>query len=538
MDILKDIVQVLATTALLWVGRPPSRQLLSQPTPTQPFDISIPTVTVYAPSRCLPLPSYSSMPGASVTDAQTFLLQLLVLFVGLSIFGFFSLALGAFCLSLHGTQDPSHLRTSPPSEASPTVEAVEDAVEDVAEARTEPEEDNRQIIQELQAKIQDLEGQITVKATEIESLKSHHESQLTAIRTDLERQKSQWAADQLALEVQGQNTAADLHAKITQLEEQAEIHNATIEQITARHHRELEAVRSTHHSTLQTLTADHEAETTSLATDLAQTKALATRLDTDLNRALNENQTLESSNARLHEVQSSQSTAISKLKAQLEETSNQLEDAIQEKASVQDRLATAEAEVESISTRLYDASMVSLSPTSSPSSLRRRHSVTVIIERAKQVLEEVATATTEDLGVKEAAVEQVVVQKARRESPEPSGAGPNESETSYPEEGLSASMWATSQPPVKDEPPSRPDWASEAAARKATNKGKNRQNASHRPKPEQGRRGNDPQSFATFSTSERLASGKGGRVKTTRNSHKDVRHISKESDYKYHDHRS
>ncbi|KAG9047385.1 hypothetical protein FS837_002397 [Tulasnella sp. UAMH 9824] len=768
----------------------------------------------------------------SATDAQTFLLQLLVLFFGLSLFGLFSIALGMLCLSLHGTQDPPHLRTSPLTEASPTAEPVEDAIDHVAEARTEAEEDNRQIIQELQAKIQNLEAQITAKATEIQSQESHHESQVTSLWSYFERQRSQSAAAQTALEVQGQNTAADLRAKITRLDEEADIHNATVEQITARHQRELEAVRSNHHSALQTLTVDHEAKTTSLANELAETRALATRLEADLNRALKENQLLESSNARLGELESTQSTIISEikaqlegqvtvkaaeikslelhhefqlasiwsnfesqkshwaaaqmalkvqgqntvadlhakiarleeqvdshnatveqvtadlvahhqskleaahsnhhsnlqtlnaihekkttslakdlveararanrleadldqalnenqllessktrlselessqsitiveLKAQLEATSNQLKDAIQEKASAQDRLAAAEAEVESIRTRFRDTakehaavvrqkddriaenaktmdtlrsklaqqrsewpqfalhmqrlnaeiatkdaeifklkaslssatsrivdleaqngsniaasadvvtqsdhldnedartepdaegttsassdstagsltrsqSMTWLSPTPSPSSLRRRHSVNVIIESAKQVLEEVATATTENLGVvavEEAAVEQVVVQSAGPESPEPSRNRPNESEAvepPYPEQGLSASMWAASQPSVKDEPPARPDWAAEAAARRGNNKGKSRQNAAQRPRGEQRRPG--PQTFVPFNTSERLNSGKAGRVKTTRNSNKDVRQISSEGDYKYHDYRS
>ncbi|KAG9028122.1 hypothetical protein FS837_003972, partial [Tulasnella sp. UAMH 9824] len=413
-----------------------------------------------------------------------------------------------------------------------------------------------------------------VKAAEITSLEFHHECQLASIWSNLESQKSHWAAAQMALKVQGQNTVADLRAKIARLEEQVDSHNATVEQVTtdliADHHSKLEAAQSNHHSNLQTLNAIHEKKIRSLATDLVEARALATRLEADLDQPLNENQLLESSKARLNELESSQSTTIVELKAQLESTSNKLKDAIQEKVSARDRLAAAEAEVESISTRLRDAarkhgavvsqkedkiaensetinalrsqlaqqrrewhqfaphmqrlngeiatkdaeifklnaslssttsrivnleaqngskiaasadvvtqldhldnedaltepdaegttsassdstagsltcsqSMTRLSPTPSPSSLRRRHSVNVIIERAKQVVEEVATATTENLGVvavEEAAVEQVVVQSAGPELPEPSRST-DESEAvepTYPEQGLSASV--------------------------------------------------------------------------------------------------
>lgn len=48
-------------------------------------------------------------------------------------------------------------------------------------------------------------------------------------------------------------------------------------------------------------------------------QALATRLQTDLDQALSENQLLGSSNARLNELESSQSNIISELKAQLED---------------------------------------------------------------------------------------------------------------------------------------------------------------------------------------------------------------------------
>ncbi|KAG8913224.1 hypothetical protein FRC00_002831 [Tulasnella sp. 408] len=640
MDILKDIVQVLVTTALLWAERPPS-YLLQSPTPTQPFEISIPTVTVYTPSRCLPLPSYSSMPGASAANAQI-LTQILVLFFGLSIFGFFSLGLGALCLSIHETQASPRLRTSPPSEASPTVEV---AIDSLAEAEAMPEVVHLKTIQELSVKIQNLEGQITGKAAEISSLEFYHELQLASIWSDFESQKSHWAAAQTALKVEGQTTVADLRAKIARLEQQVDSHNAIVEQVNADRQTELETARSAHHSAIQTLTARHETETTSLTNDLVEAQALATRLQTDLNQALKETQLLESSKARLNQLQSSQSTTIFKLKAQLEETSNQLKNANQEKATVQDRLAAAEADVKSIGTRLHDAvkehtavvrqkddkitknsatmntlrselaqqrgqwarfapqmhrlnaeittkdaeismlksslssatsriaaselearnvstisasadavtqpdvfnnedahtevnaedamsassgsvstagsltrsqSMTSLGLTSSSGSPRRRHSVDVIIESAKQVLEEAAVATrTENLEVgvaaEEAMVEQVRAQSAGADSPEPSRTSLNESETVEPEQRLSASMWATSRPPVKNVPPPRPDWGNEAAAaRKGRNGVKSHRNAAQPKGQRQRPRRDDDQGSMSFSTSERIASGRAG----------------------------
>ncbi|KAG8914208.1 hypothetical protein FRC00_000526 [Tulasnella sp. 408] len=631
MDILKDIVQVLATIALLWAARPPSH-LLQSPTQTQPFEISIPTVTVYPPSRCLALPSYSSMPGASAANAQI-LTQILVLFFGISIFGFFSLGLGALCLSIHGTQDSPRLRTSPPSEPSPTVEV---AIDSPAEARTVPEVDHLETIQELSVKIQNLEGQITGKAAGISSLELYHESQLACIWSDFESQKSRSAAAQTALKVEGQTTVADLRAKIARLEQQVDSHNATGEQVNADHQTELETVRSGHHSAIHTLTARHETETINLTNDLVEAQALATRLQTDLNQALKETRLLESSKACLNQLQSSQSATTFKLKAQLEATSNQLKNANQEKASVQDRLAAAEAEVKSIGTRLHDAvkehtavvrqkddkitknsatistlqsslssatsriteleaqngstisasadavtqpdvfgdedahtevnaedatsassdsvstagslirsqSMTSLSLTSSPGSRRRRHSVNIIIETAKQDLEEATVATmTENLEVgvaaEEATVEQVRAQRAVADSPEPSRTSPDESETVDPEQGLSASMWATSRPPVKDEPPPRPDWGAEAAAaRKGRNGVKSHRNAPQPKGQRQRPRRDDDQGSMSFSTSERIASGRADHIKTTKYSKRDVRHLSREGDYKYHDYRS
>ncbi|KAG8898420.1 hypothetical protein FRC00_002840, partial [Tulasnella sp. 408] len=156
------------------------------------------------------------MPGASTANAQI-VTQILVLFFSLSIFGLFSLALGFICLSLHGTQNSPRLHTSPPSEASPTVEG---AIDGVAEARTKPEDHHLKTIQELSVKIQNLEGQITAKAAEINSLEFNHEHQLTSIWSDFESHKSNSAAAQTALKVDGENIVADLRARIAQLEQQ------------------------------------------------------------------------------------------------------------------------------------------------------------------------------------------------------------------------------------------------------------------------------------------------------------------------------
>lgn len=82
-----------------------------------------------------------------------------------------------------------------------------------------------------------------------------------------------------------------------------------------------------------------------------EARAHATRLETELDHARQETQLLKSSKARLNERES----IISKRKARLEATSNDLKTAIQEKASAQDRLAAAEAGVKSIGTTLHDA---------------------------------------------------------------------------------------------------------------------------------------------------------------------------------------
>lgn len=124
----KEIVHVLATTALIWVGQePPDLLQLSPPTPTQPFNLVIPTVTVYSPSRCLPVGAYPSTLGNTSSLDTEFLHRTLVLLFGLSIFGFFSLALGAFCLSFRATRSSSHSHTSFSSNVSPTLAlSVED----------------------------------------------------------------------------------------------------------------------------------------------------------------------------------------------------------------------------------------------------------------------------------------------------------------------------------------------------------------------------------------------------------------------------
>ncbi|KIO25790.1 hypothetical protein M407DRAFT_236481 [Tulasnella calospora MUT 4182] len=678
MDALKDIVQVLATTALLWVGRAPSHLLLSLPTPTQPFEIIVPTVTVYAPSRCLPVPSYPSVSGNSASDAHIFH-QIVVYFFGLSIFGFFSLALGAFCLSVHRTQDSLHLRASPPSEASPIVTSL--AIDRVAEVWTKPEADHRKIIHELSVKTENLEGQIMAKASEIKSLKYLHECQLASTWSTFESHRSQSTAAYRALEVEHQSTVADLHARIAQLEQQTVNHTLAVEQVTAAHKSELEGAQSKHRSAIQTLTSLHETKTANLAKELLEMQVLVTRLDTDLHRALKENQKLGSSNASLNELNASQSTTIFELKAQLDVTSNRLKDAIQEKASAQDRLAAAQEEAESISTRLDDAvrehtavvrqkddmirknsktmntleselvqqrykaaqlasqiqlldaeitakdteistltsslstatsklldleaqnvscasasadavvqtdnednedartevdieatapllipsacpdpiinpltrsqSMTIPSPTSSPGSLLRRHSLNVIIERAKQTLEEVTVATAENLEVvaaEEAAVEEALLHTAGPESPEPLRPSTNESGTVEPtlaKQELSGSMWAPSVRPVKHELPPRPnfkpqiDWAAEAATRRHQNGAKIDQSTPHKRNVDQQRPrwGDDRQGFATFNTAQRVASGKAGGTRVTKNSKKDVRHISREGDYKFHDYR-
>ncbi|KAG8940414.1 hypothetical protein FRC00_013027, partial [Tulasnella sp. 408] len=477
---------------------------------------------------------------------------------------------------------------------------------------------------------------------------------------------------QTALKVEGQTTVADLLARIARLEQEVDDQNAAAEQVTVGHHTEMETLRSKHNSNLKTLVEIHEDTTARLTSDLVEARALATQREADLDQALKDNQQLASSNARLSE--SSKSIVISKLGTRLEATSNQLKNANQEKAFAQDRLATAEAEVESIRTRLDAAvkehtavvhqkdgkitkdaetmntlrselaqqrndwarfapqmhslnaeitkkdteitrltasllaatsrlaelegqdapktsapavpaaqpaapfdnqdapteadvedatsasgdsvstagsltrsqSMTRLSPSSSPGSLRRRHSVNVIVESAKQVLEGVAVATaTENLeggvAAEEAPVEQATVQSAGPDSPEPSRNGTNKSETaepSLPEQGLSASMWATSRPAVKDEQPPRPDWGAEAAARKARKGGKSRPNGAQRSSEQRRPRRDDHHQgdSMTWSTAERITSGRAGHIKTTR-SGKDVRHLTKESEYKYHDDR-
>lgn len=134
------------------------------------------------------------------------------------------------------------------------------------------------------------------------------------------------------------------------------VNQATVvHQLKTTHKQELEATEAKNQSTIQTLTASHESKTNSITKDLVEMQALTTRLDAQLHMALNENTALKSSNARLAELESSQSTTITDLTAQLESTSNQLKDASAEKKSAQDRLAATEAELESISTRLYDA---------------------------------------------------------------------------------------------------------------------------------------------------------------------------------------
>lgn len=85
-------------------------------------------------------------------------------------------------------------------------------------------------------------------------------------------------------------------------------------------------------------------------------------------------------------------------------------------------------------------SMTRLSPTSSPDSPRRRHSVDAINKRAKQVSEEAAKAVKESLGVvaaEEAAVGQDL--RAVPGSPEPSRNSSDGSEgvkPSLPEQGV------------------------------------------------------------------------------------------------------
>lgn len=184
---------------------------------------------------------------------------------------------------------------------------------------------------------------------------NYHECQLASTWSNLESQKSSWAAAQRALEVEGQNTVADLRSKIARLEQQGDSHNAPVEPITIGHQTELETERSRHHHALQKLTDINKSNTTSLTEDLAETRNLATRLETELYRVRNVNQLLGSSKARLDGLKSCQSTTILVLKAKLEATSNQLKNILQKKASVQDRLAAVEGKVESIRTRLDDA---------------------------------------------------------------------------------------------------------------------------------------------------------------------------------------
>ncbi|KAG8924042.1 hypothetical protein FRC01_012001 [Tulasnella sp. 417] len=552
------------------------------------------------------MPSYPAVPRYSAPDAQLFR-QILVFVFGFSIFGFFSLALGAFCISVRRTQDSSHLHTSPPSEVSPIVPSL--GIDRVAEARRNFEADQHNIVQELLVKIENLEGQIVAKASEIKFLKFHHECQLASFWSDFESQKAQSTTVYRALEVDRQNTVADLHARIAELEKQADNHAASIEQVTAAHKRELEGARSKHRSAIQTLTSLHEAKTTNLAKELVDAQVLATRLDTELHRTLKDNEKLQSSKVRLTESESSQSTTIFELKAQLEVVSAKLQDELKEKASVRNRLAAAEKEVESISTRLYDAvrehtvvvrlkddmikknseamnaseseliqqrdkaaqlasqiqvldaeitaknteSMTIPSQTSSPRSLRRRHSLDVINEKAKQTLEEITAtvAATENLEVvaaEEAAVEEALFQDAGPDFAEPSHPSASESvpvEPPLQEQGLSASMWASSARPIKHELPPKPnfepqvDWAAEAARRKGYHGGNSYQTALEMRNVEQQRPrwGADRQGFTTFNTAQRVALGKADGIKVTKKSKKDVRHISRESDYKFHDYR-
>lgn len=130
---------------------------------------------------------------------------------------------------------------------------------------------------------------------------------------------------------------------------------AIADRLKTTHKQESEAAEAKNQSAIQTLTASHESKTNNIAKDLVEMQALTTRLDAQLHTALNENTALKSSNARLAELESSQSATITDLTVQLESTSNQLKDASAEKKSAQDRLAATEAELESISTRLYNA---------------------------------------------------------------------------------------------------------------------------------------------------------------------------------------
>lgn len=196
-------------------------------------------------------------------------------------------------------------------------------------------------------------------------------------------------------------------------------------------------------------------------------------------------------------------------------------------------------------------SMILPSPTSSPGSLARRHSLTGIQERAKQSLEDV-TATSEEesdatvettteadeVAADEAAVEEALV-VANPESTEPLHPSTSAVETggpALPEEGLSASvslllfakpslplaltfsmrrrcqMWAPSVRLVKHELPARPqvDWAAEAASRKGQSTSKNHHNTPQTRNEERPRWGKDRQGFAAFNTAQRVASGKAG----------------------------
>ncbi|KAG8943321.1 hypothetical protein FRC04_002945 [Tulasnella sp. 424] len=674
----KEIVHVLATTALIWVGQePPALLQLSPPTPTQPLNLVIPTVTVYSPSRCLPVGAYPSTLGNSSSLDAEFLHRILVILFGLSIFGFSSLALGAFCLSFRATRSSSHPHTSFSSNVSPTLAlSVEDRDDvTVRAAHAELEMDHCEIAEELSVKIENLEHQITAQASDIQFLKFNHECELATTWSAFERQKSQSAASYRASEVQSRNTIAYLHARIAQLEKQAVNQATIVHQLKTTHKQELETTEAKNQSTIQTLTTSHESKTNGITKDLVEMQALTTRLDAQLHTALNENTALTSSNARLAELESSQSTTITDLTVQLESTSNQLKDASAEKKSAQDRLAATEAELESISTRLYDVvrehtfvvrqkddmitrnsekidaleskltqqcdktaelaaqidslnteisakdetisaltsslstatskildletkiasnatvtaevsvqtdgveednedahtevefegetsldlltasnslarsiSMTLPSPTSSPGALVRRHSLTGIHERAKQSSED-GTATSEeesdatatepdDVAADEAAVEEALV-VAIPESTEPSTSAVETGGPALPEEGLSASMWAPSVRPVKHELPARPqvNWAVEAASRKGQSASKNHYHTPQTRNEERPRWGKDRQGFTAFNTAQRVASGKAGGIKVTKNSKKDVRSISKETDYKFHDYR-